>query len=183
MGVRRAFPRPRDAHARRVMRAQRGVNTRPELALRRALHALGFRYRVNMPLPSMRRRRADITFVRWRTAVFVQGCFWHACPEHLHAPKHNAEWWWRKLDDNVRRDKDTDARLVRLGWLPLRVWEHEVVGAAVDKVVELLAHQGHPRARRLHRSSGRSTAVALNATGPCSPREHGSREEARSRQE
>ncbi|WP_268267652.1 PDDEXK family nuclease [Streptomyces kaniharaensis] len=69
------------------MRAQHSVNMRPELALRRALQALGFRYRVNLPLPAMRRRRADITFVRWRTAVFVQGCFWHACPEHSHAPK------------------------------------------------------------------------------------------------
>lgn len=109
---------------------------------------------MNLPLPTMRRRRADITFVHWRTAVFVQGCFWHACPEHLHAPKHNAEWWWRKLDDNTRRDRDTDATLLRLGWHPLRVWEHEAVEDAVHKVVEVLAYQGHPRARRLHQRFG-----------------------------
>ncbi|MEU2631848.1 DNA mismatch endonuclease Vsr [Kitasatospora sp. NPDC007106] len=168
-GARRVVPRPRDADARRVMRAQRRVNTAPELALRRALHALGFRHRVDLPLPTLRRGRADITFVPWRTAVFVQGCFWHACPEHLHAPKHNAEWWWRKLDDDVRRDRHTDENLVRPGWLPLRIWEHETVEAAVDKVVELLAHQGHPRARRLHRSSGRSTGVPPNATDPFGP--------------
>ncbi|MGW4646722.1 very short patch repair endonuclease [Kitasatospora sp. NPDC004289] len=147
-------PHPRDANARLVMLAQRSVDTRPELALRRALHSLGFRYRVNLPLPTMRRRRSDLTFVRWRTAVFVQGCFWHACPQHLHAPKHNAEWWWDKLQHNVRRDEDTDSRLVRLGWIPLRIWEHETVEAAVAGVVEVLAHQGHPRAVGLSRHRG-----------------------------
>ncbi|MEU9078652.1 very short patch repair endonuclease [Kitasatospora sp. NPDC048538] len=153
-GNRIDVPPPRDANARRVMRAQRSVDTAPELALRRALHSMGFRYRVNHPLPTMRRRRADITFAPWRTAVFVQGCFWHACPKHLHAPKHNAEWWWRKFDDNTRRDRDTDATLLRLDWHPLRVWEHEAVEDAVYKVVEVLAYQGHPRARRIHQGSG-----------------------------
>ncbi|MEW2526546.1 very short patch repair endonuclease [Streptomyces sp. NPDC047071] len=143
------IPAPRDEHARRVMRAQRSYDTAPELALRRALHALGFRYRVNLPVPEMRRRRADLTFVRWRTAVFVQGCFWHACPRHLHAPMHNAEWWQQKLQGNARRDEETDAHLVRLGWLPLRIWEHEAVDTAVDRVVEALAHRGHPRAQRM----------------------------------
>ncbi|WP_082119923.1 very short patch repair endonuclease [Saccharothrix sp. ST-888] len=151
---RAGVPPPRDANARRVMMAQRSVDTRPELALRRALHSLGFRYRVNLPIPNKRRRRADVTFVRWRTAVFVQGCFWHACPKHLHMPKHNAEWWWDKLQNNVRRDEDTDAHLLRLGWLPLRVWEHEVVETAVAKVVEALAHQGHPRAVGIRARSG-----------------------------
>ncbi|WP_234335995.1 very short patch repair endonuclease [Streptomyces sp. NRRL S-920] len=143
------MPAPRDENARRLMRAQRSRDTMPELALRRALHALGFRYRVNLPVPEMRRRRADLTFVRWRTAVFVQGCFWHACPRHLHAPTHNAEWWQQKLQGNARRDEETDTHLVRLGWLPLRVWEHEAVDAAVDRVVEALAHRGHPRAQRM----------------------------------
>ncbi|MFJ3790991.1 hypothetical protein [Kitasatospora sp. NPDC090091] len=97
--------------------------------------------------------------------MFVQGCFWHARPEHLHAPKHNAEWWWRKLDDNARRDKETDARLVRLGWLPLRVWEHEAVEHAVRKVVELLAYQGHQRAQRIRRADGRGAEGALDFRG------------------
>ncbi|SOD63574.1 DNA mismatch endonuclease Vsr [Streptomyces zhaozhouensis] len=65
----------------------------------------------------MRRRRADVPFVKWRTAVFVQGCFWHACPQHLHAPVHNGEGWREKLEGNVRRDADTDAHLVRLAWV------------------------------------------------------------------
>ena len=142
-------PPPRDANVRRVMLAQRSVDTRPELALRHELHTLGFRYRVNLPLPGLRRRRADVTFVRWRTAVFVQGCFWHACPQHLHVPKHNGEWWREKLQNNVRRDEDTDAHLIRLGWIPLRLWEHEAVDAAVDRVIEALAHRGHPRALQM----------------------------------
>ncbi|MGW5674099.1 very short patch repair endonuclease [Streptomyces sp. NPDC003860] len=139
-------PVPRDANARKVMRAQRSRDTAPELALRRALHALGLRYRVDLPLPGLPRRRADVTFARWRTAVFVQGCFWHACPRHLHAPKHNAEWWWSKLRSNVARDRATDAHLVRIGWLPLRIWEHEAVGPAVDGVVEARALRIRERA-------------------------------------
>ena len=142
-------PPPRNANVRRVMLAQRSVGTRPELALRHELHALGFRYRVNLPLPGLRRRRADVTFVRWRTAVFVQGCFWHACPQHLHTPKHNGDWWREKLQNNARRDDDTDAHLIRLGWIPLRLWEHEAVDAAVAKVVGALAHRGHPRALQM----------------------------------
>ncbi|MCX5072672.1 very short patch repair endonuclease [Streptomyces sp. NBC_00513] len=146
---RRGVPSPRDANARRVMVAQRNRDTAPELALRRALHSLGFRYRVNMPIPGMPRRRADVTFTRWRTAVFVQGCFWHACQQHLHAPKHNSEWWRQKLEGNVRRDEETDAHLVHLGWLPLRIWEHEGVDDAVGRVTAALATRDHPRALRL----------------------------------
>ncbi|MFJ8042619.1 very short patch repair endonuclease [Kitasatospora sp. NPDC096147] len=159
-------PTPGDANALRVMRAQRSVDTRPELALRRALHSLGFRYRVNLPLHGMRRSRADLTFVPWRTAVFVQGCFRHACPRHLHAPRHNAEWWWEKLRQNVLRDQDTDAHLVRLGWIPLRIREHETVETAVAGVVEVLAHQGHPRASAL---GGSSPVHRRGIRGPAGP--------------
>ncbi|MFE0864054.1 very short patch repair endonuclease [Streptomyces rochei] len=146
---RNGIPAPRDVNVRRLMLAQRSRDTVPELALRRVLHGLGFRYRVDLPIPGMRRRRADVTFVKWRTAVFVQGCFWHACPQHQHLPVHNGEWWREKLEGNVRRDADTDAHLVRLGWVPLRLWEHEAVDAAVGKVVEVLASRGHPRALRI----------------------------------
>ena len=68
---------------------------------------------------------------------------------------HNAEWWREKLDGNARRDADTDAHLVRIGWVPLRVWEHETVEAAVAKVVEALAHREHPRALRFLKEGGR----------------------------
>ncbi|MGW5494673.1 very short patch repair endonuclease [Streptomyces olivaceoviridis] len=112
---RKGIPAPRDVNVRRLMLAQRSRDTVPELALRRALHGMGFRYRVDLPISGMCRRRADVTFVKWRTAVFVQGCFWHACPQHHHLPVHNGEWWREKLEGNVRRDADTDAHLVRMG--------------------------------------------------------------------
>ncbi|MFB7514773.1 DNA mismatch endonuclease Vsr [Streptomyces sp. NPDC056144] len=149
-------PAPLDANARKVMMAQRSRDTTPELALRRALHAWGFRYRVNLPIPGMPRRRADVTFTRWRTAIFVQGCFWHACQKHLHAPKHNSEWWSRKLQGNALRDEETDAHLLLLGWLPLRIWEHESVEGAVGKVTAALATRGHPLALRLQKNTKRS---------------------------
>ncbi|WP_420713434.1 very short patch repair endonuclease [Streptomyces sp. IMTB 1903] len=147
--IRRGMPTPRDANVRKVMAAQRSRDTVPELALRRALHSLGFRYRVDLPIPGIPRRRADVTFTRWRTAVFVQGCFWHACQKHLSAPKHNSEWWHQKLGANVRRDEETDAHLMQLGWLPLRIWEHESVSGAVGRVTAALASRDHPRALRL----------------------------------
>ncbi|WP_411072547.1 very short patch repair endonuclease [Streptomyces sp. cmx-4-25] len=143
---RRGTPAPRDANARKVMVAQRSRDTAPELALRRALHSLGFRYRVDLPIVGMPHRRADVTFTKWRTAVFVQGCFWHACPTHLHAPRHNSEWWRQKLRGNARRDEETDAHLALIRWLPLRIWEHETVDGAVKRVAAALAARGHPRA-------------------------------------
>ena len=110
---------------RRTMQANRRRDTTPELALRRALHALGYRYRVDYPpLPNVR-RRADIVFTRQRLAVFVDGCFWHCCPEHGTLPKSNADYWTPKLARNVKRDRETDTALAEAGWRVMRVWEHE----------------------------------------------------------
>lgn len=80
------------------------------------------------------RRRADLLFPRRRTAVYVDGCFWHSCPVHATRPKNNAEWWAAKLAGNVARDRDTDARLAEAGWVVVRVWEHEEPAAAADRV-------------------------------------------------
>ena len=107
------------------MARQSRRDTQPELLLRRELHRLGFRYRVDHPLPGMPRRRADVLFTRARVVVFVDGCFWHGCPEHKTSPANNAAWWATKLARNVERDRETDAHLVALGWRVLRVWEHE----------------------------------------------------------
>ena len=109
-------------------------DTTPELVLRRELWRRGLRYRVDRPLEGLRRRRADLTFVGAKVAVFVHGCFWHACPEHGTAPRANAEWWSEKLARNVARDADTDAYLLSRGWTVFRFWEHEDMVRAADRV-------------------------------------------------
>ena len=83
-------------------------------------------------------RRADIVFPRQRVAVFVDGCFWHGCPEHGTAPKANADWWRAKIESNIARDRDTDARLGAAGWLSLRVWEHEQPDVAAEVIGSLV---------------------------------------------
>jgi DNA mismatch endonuclease (patch repair protein) len=105
------------------------------MAVRRALHRRGLRYRVHQrPLPSMR-RVADVGFSRTRVAVFVDGWFWHACPEHATWPERNGEWWRAKLERNRRRDEETSAALLEAGWSVVRVWEHEDAEAAADRIV------------------------------------------------
>lgn len=113
-------------------------DTAPELALRRELHRRGLRYRVDAaPLPRLR-RRADVVFSRRRVTVFVDGCFWHRCPDHGTAPAHNSDWWRVKLDRIVERDRETDAALTAAGWAIVRVWEHEPAHSAADRVERAL---------------------------------------------
>jgi DNA mismatch endonuclease, patch repair protein len=109
-------------------------DTEAEMTIRRILHARGLRYRVDAALPDLARRRADLIFPRQRVAVFIDGCFWHGCPEHKTAPKNNAGWWAVKLARNVERDRQTDAHLVELGWRAVRIWEHEDPERAADRV-------------------------------------------------
>lgn len=107
------------------MSRQASRDTTQEVAVRRILHAAGLRYRVNLPVPGMRRRTIDIAFTRARIAVFLDGCFWHGCPQHATRPKANAEWWRLKLEKNIARDRDTTLHLEGSGWTVLRFWEHE----------------------------------------------------------
>jgi DNA mismatch endonuclease (patch repair protein) len=107
------------------------------MAIRQALHARGYRYRVDAPLPGLR-RRADLLFARSKVAVFVDGCFWHGCPDHGTTPKSNTEWWTAKISANIERDRDTDHHLTAEGWTVIRVWAHEDVGKAVDQIVRAL---------------------------------------------
>lgn len=116
------------------MRGQARRDTAPEVELRRRLYASGLRYRVGFrPLPAMR-RTADVAFPRQRVAVFVDGCFWHQCPDHGTRPRANAEFWDSKLARNVARDRETDAALGKAGWVVVRVWEHEDAAAAALRV-------------------------------------------------
>jgi DNA mismatch endonuclease (patch repair protein) len=116
------------------MSVQARRDTAPEMALRRLLFARGYRYRVAYPVPGMRRRTIDIAFTRTRLAVFVDGCFWHGCPQHGTAPKANSQWWAGKILGNRRRDEETTAALHALGWTVVRVWEHETAAAAAARV-------------------------------------------------
>jgi DNA mismatch endonuclease (patch repair protein) len=120
------------------MRRTRRAGTAPELALRSELHRRGLRFRVQRPLTFDVRRKADVVFPRERLMLFVDGCFWHSCPEHASFPKANADFWAAKLAGNVRRDRDTDQRLSDGGWSVLRIWEHESPEQAADRVEERL---------------------------------------------
>lgn len=129
---------------RASMQANRGRDTGPELALRRAVHRLGLRYRVNTrPLPQVR-RTADLVFTRARVAVFLDGCFWHGCPQHHTAAVTNSDFWAQKVQTNRRRDRDTDQRLADAGWVALRIWEHEDTDDAAHQVRTLVTARRRP---------------------------------------
>jgi DNA mismatch endonuclease, patch repair protein len=119
---------------RRVMQGNRGRDTKPEQSLRSAVFALGMRYRVDCAPVRGLRRRADLVFTRARVAVFVDGCFWHGCPEHFHVPSTNSEYWTAKIERNRLRDRDTDERLSGIGWTVVRIWEHDSPAEAALRV-------------------------------------------------
>jgi DNA mismatch endonuclease (patch repair protein) len=121
---------------RMVMKANRSRDTKPELALRSAVHRLGLRYRVDTPPIQGLRRRADLVFTKARVAVFSDGCYWHGCPEHYRAARRNEEFWSDKIIKNQERDRDTDERLLSAGWLVIRVWEHEDPAEAAERVAK-----------------------------------------------
>ncbi|WP_235980634.1 very short patch repair endonuclease [Streptomyces albidus (ex Kaewkla and Franco 2022)] len=116
------------------MRRQGRRYTTPEVTVRRLLFAAGLRYRLQRRVPGMSRRTIDIAFPGPRVAVFLDGCFWHGCPEHATSPKANAEWWRTKLDKNMARDSETTSHLKAEGWTVLRFWEHEDPKVVADEV-------------------------------------------------
>jgi DNA mismatch endonuclease, patch repair protein len=136
---------------RRVMQGNKSRDTKPEIAVRSAVHALGMRYRVSArPLAGLR-RTADLVFRSARVAVFVDGCFWHGCPAHHSPPKNNAGYWSTKIQGNKSRDRDTTERLQMEGWTVLRFWSHEEpmsVAAQIADVVGTNNSVGKPTARK-----------------------------------
>lgn len=116
----------------------KGKNTRPELMLRKSLWREGLRYRLNSKLPG----KPDMVFVSKKVAIFVDGCFWHCCPEHGSKPKSNESFWHKKLQRNIERDIIVNEQLHNKGWSVCRIWEHEVeknISVAVDKIKLLLS--------------------------------------------
>jgi DNA mismatch endonuclease (patch repair protein) len=143
---RRAYPAPSSPGRSANMKANRRADTKPELALRRALHGLGYRFRKDhrLDLAGGVRVRPDIVFTARRVAVFVDGCFWHCCPDHGSQPASNSWYWEPKLRRNVERDRAADAALGEAGWTVIRLWEHESLDAAIAAVASALPPRGSP---------------------------------------
>ncbi len=135
------LPTPPSPHVRARMKAQPRSDTKPEVRVRKALFKAGMRYRCGYPVPGRPRRSIDIAFVGPRLAVFIDGCFWHKCPDHFVPPKANAAWWLKKIETNVRRDKETDQLLDAQGWQVLRLWEHTQTAEALAQISSLLKRE------------------------------------------
>lgn len=138
---------PSSPEASRRMARVRQKGTGAELAIRKELYQRGARYRVDFTVLKKPRRVADIAFPGLKIAVFVDGCFWHGCPEHASWPKQNAEFWRQKIETNRARDVDTDSRLVALGWKVIRLWEHKSPASAAQKIMGRVAEVKKNRAR------------------------------------
>jgi DNA mismatch endonuclease (patch repair protein) len=142
----RARPPASSSAVRKRMQVTKRRDTPAELALRSALHRLGLRFRVDAPIIGSR-RRADVLFSKHKVAIFVDGCFWHGCPVHGTWPKTNSDWWREKIESNRKRDKDTDLKLERLGWVALRFWTHDdmdraarLISCKLQRVSRKVAH-------------------------------------------
>lgn len=112
-------------------------DTQPELALRSALHGMGLRFGVERKING-NRRRTDVVFPTERVAVYIDGCFWHGCPQHGTIPKQNRQWWIDKLDANRARDAAATQALTEEGWRVLRFWEHDEPAAAAGDVRDVV---------------------------------------------
>jgi DNA mismatch endonuclease (patch repair protein) len=146
---------PSSLEASRRMAKVRQTGTGAEVELRRELYRSGLRYRVGHVVMQRPRRVADIAFPGLKIAVFVDGCFWHGCPEHASWPKQNAEFWRHKIETNRSRDADTDERLEAIGWKVVRVWEHESPVTAAEMISRLVAaakaeRSGSPTSLKQH---------------------------------
>lgn len=131
-------PSASSATALKRMRATRRRATPYEVALRKLLFAKGLRYRVDKKVAKEIHSRPDIVFAGSRVAVYVDGCFWHGCSEHGTAPRANADWWAEKLAANKSRDFNKTRLLMEAGWHVERVWSHEVLQNAVDRILKIV---------------------------------------------
>lgn len=121
------------------MAAIRRANTKPEVELRSLLHHAGYRFRKDYPVRADGKLiRPDIAFTRQRLAVFIDGCFWHCCPDHGRRPRNNTGYWGPKLTRNAERDREQTTALERAGWTVLRAWEHEDASEIADRVAAVV---------------------------------------------
>jgi DNA mismatch endonuclease (patch repair protein) len=135
------------------MLGNRRRDTKPEVALRSALHRAGLRFRKDLRVDlGTSKPRPDVVFTRVKVAVFVDGCFWHSCPKHGTKPTRNADYWLPKLARNVERDRKQDADLVEHGWRVVRIWTHEPLEDSVKRVIEAATCSGDTKRRPLPKS-------------------------------
>lgn len=129
-------PKPSSEQVSRNMKNVRVRDTGPEMAIRRLMFAAGMRYRVNYrpKEPNIGRSSIDIAFPSKRLAIFVDGCFWHGCPEHGELPKANRRWWCSKLEANRKSDERVTNTLNSNGWHVLRFWEHQSPESVVEEI-------------------------------------------------
>ncbi len=132
---------------RERMQRQSRASTGIELDIRRRLHALGLRYRVNTRPVAQIRYRGDIVFRAARVVVDIRGCFWHACPEHGMIPATNSEWWKAKFAKTRQRDTDKLKQLRRHGWRVIVIWEHDDAGDAAAAIARLIGHSSRQPSR------------------------------------
>lgn len=132
------------------MKANRSRDTAPELALRSLLHRSGLRYRVNYRPLKDRRNTVDIVFTKAKVAVFVDGCFWHGCPQHHQPSKTNTDYWGPKIERNRARDADFRAELAAQGWAVLSAWEHENSAEVAARVSRLVSERRPSAGNRSH---------------------------------
>jgi len=148
------------AQRRYCMSQIRGKNTKPEIYLRRALSAIGLRYRLKNVLPG----KPDIVFPAKRVAVFVDGCFWHGCPRHSVRPKSNRKFWDTKIKTNKKRDENVNKLLKKCGWRVIRIWEHEIesnLEQCVAKIRIRLKNPGLAQTSFISRTRKKSHAAYL----------------------
>jgi len=141
---------------RKAMQGNRRRDTAPEVAVRRLVHASGLRYRVDARPLATARYTADMIFSRARIAVFIDGCWWHGCPQHYRPPSSNASYWAAKVARNQERDRLANETLVEAGWTVIRIWEHDAPDLAAHRVVHAVRGVAmHELPARLRRPSNR----------------------------
>lgn len=157
------YPSPSSATATSVGRGNTRTGTKPEVRLRSALHRRGLRFRKDHPIRTPSRLvRPDVVFTGARVAVFVDGCFWHGCPQHQRIPKTNTAYWVPKLARNVERDRLTDSALIEAGWRVVRLWEHQDPESAAQ-LVEGIVRGGVPGCAGGQRAAERPPLIGLGA--------------------
>jgi len=164
-------PKASSEAARAVMRGNRRRDTGPERVVRSALHRVGLRFRVDLRIEAEGQPvRPDVVFPRQRVAVFIDGCFWHGCPDHGTRPTTNSGYWLSKIEANRKRDHQNTHALRTQGWTVLRVWEHEDPRHVADVVARAVRSAQGPKASRSGPRGQGARVSASRTNAPSSAR-------------